>query len=202
MIFGYCRVSSKSQIDNNSLEQQKQEILKKYPNAVIYCEQYTATKVDRPVFNEVREKLRKGDTLAVTKLDRLARNTREGLDVLQQLFEQGIVVDIFNVGEVKNNPVGKLLLTMLLAIAEMERSLMLERTQAGKEIAKMNNPNYREGRPRKYNPEKIEQAIKFIEQGNSYSQAEKIYGISRATLHRKKKEKESKELRKEVDNHD
>lgn len=95
MIFGYCRVSSKSQIDNNSLEQQKQEILKKYPNAVIYCEQYTATKVDRPVFNEVRQKLENGDTLAVTKLDRLARNTREGLEVLQELFDSGIVVDIF-----------------------------------------------------------------------------------------------------------
>lgn len=192
MIYGYCRVSSKSQIDNNSLEQQKNEILNKYPHAVIYCEQHTATKVDRPVFNEVRQKLEKGDTLAVTKLDRLARNTREGLEVLQELYDEEIIVDIFNVGEVNHKkPVGKLMLTLLLAIAEMERSLMLERTQAGKEMAKMNNPNYREGRPRKYNPEKIEQAIKFIEQGNSYSQAEKIYGISRATLHRKKKEKES-----------
>ena len=62
MIYGYCRVSSRSQLDNNSLELQEREILGRYENAVIYKEQISGIKSDRPVFNEILDKLKKGDT--------------------------------------------------------------------------------------------------------------------------------------------
>ena len=81
MIYGYCRVSSKGQIDNNSLEAQEQEILQRYSEAKIYKEQFTGATTDRPVLSSVIEALVAGDTLVVTKLDRLARNTVEGISL-------------------------------------------------------------------------------------------------------------------------
>lgn len=192
MIYGYCRVSTNGQAHKFGLEQQKQEILKRYEHAQIFQEKYTGTKVDRPVFNELISKLEFGDTLVVAKLDRLARNTVEGIDIIKSLFDRGVAIHVLAIGLLENTTMGQLLITILLAVAEMERNVMLERTQAGKEIAKINNPNYREGRPPKYTPERLEKAIKFLEDGNSYSKTEKIYNISRATLHRKKKEKDSK----------
>ena len=77
-ILGYCRVSTKKQLDNYSLEQQEKEILSKYDNAEIFKEQFTGAKMQRAVLNNVIEQLNNGDMLVVTKLDRLARNTIEG----------------------------------------------------------------------------------------------------------------------------
>ena len=81
MIYGYCRVSSKGQLENNSLEQQQQAILSRYENATIYQEQFTGTTTERPVFTEVINQLQENDILVVTKLDRLARNTVEGIQI-------------------------------------------------------------------------------------------------------------------------
>ena len=79
MIYGYCRVSSKKQLDGNGLEAQKQAILEKYKEAVIYEEQYTGSTTNRPVLDELISTLQEKDVLVVTKLDRLARNTIEGI---------------------------------------------------------------------------------------------------------------------------
>ena len=83
MIYGYCRVSTKGQAkDGNSLDAQEQEILSRYSDAHIYKEAYTGTTTDRPVFNEVIRQMQENDMLVVSKLDRLARNTEEGISVL------------------------------------------------------------------------------------------------------------------------
>lgn len=79
------------------MESQKLEILNKYSDAEIFIESFTGTKTDRPVFNEVIELLREGDILVVTKLDRLARNTVEGIQVIEKLFNKGIAVYVLNV---------------------------------------------------------------------------------------------------------
>ena len=87
MIYGYCRVSTKGQAkDGNSLEAQEKEILSKYGNALVYKEAYTGTTTDRPVFKEVIDNLKKNDILIVTKLDRLARNTVEGIEIVKEIF--------------------------------------------------------------------------------------------------------------------
>ena len=77
MIFGYCRISSKGQLDNFSLEQQEQEIINKYNNVnvEIVKEQFTGTTTDRPKLTNLISNIKEGDMLVVTKLDRLARNT-------------------------------------------------------------------------------------------------------------------------------
>lgn len=192
MIYGYCRVSTRKQLDNNSLDQQQQEILNRYDNAIIIKEQYTGTKVDRPIFNELIENLQEGDTLVVTKLDRLARNTVEGIQIVETLFYKGVSVHVLNVGLLENTSMGRFFLTTLLAVAEMERNTIIERTQSGKEIAKRTNPNYQDGRPRKFNPKKVEEALNYVEQGNSFKMASEVFGISKATLIRRMQERKAK----------
>ncbi|NMB10254.1 MAG: recombinase family protein [Tissierellia bacterium] len=184
MNFGYIRVSTKGQLDNNSFFQQEKEILERYPDAYIYKEQFTGSSMDRPVFNNLLSTLKKDDTLIVTKLDRFCRTTKEGLELIEKLSKQGVRIHILNIGLIEDNAMGKLIVTNLLAFAEFERAMILERTQAGKEVAKR-NPNFREGRPKKFKKKTIEQALSMLSvNGGSYSYNEvsDIMGISKSTL--------------------
>lgn len=112
-------------------------------------EKFTGTTTDRPELSKVLTVLSKGDTLTVTKLDRLARNTKEGIEIIEALFKRGIRVHVLNVGLLEDTTMGRFFLQTLLAVAEMERNLILERTQEGKIVARQ-NPNYKEGRPKSH----------------------------------------------------
>lgn len=180
MIYGYCRVSTKGQLDGNSLEDQSEKILKEYPDAKIIQEAYTGKTTDRPVFNRLIESFLEGDKLVVTKLDRFCRSTKEGLECIELLLNKGITIHILNMGLIDNSPIGKLIVTNLLAFAEFERAMIVERTQAGKVIAKK-NPNFREGRPRKYTKEQLDHAMD-LKESYSFNQVSKMTGISRSTL--------------------
>lgn len=160
-ILGYCRVSTKKQLDNYSLEQQEKEILSKYDNAEIFKEQFTGAKMQRAVLNNVIEQLNNGDMLVVTKLDRLARNTIEGVQIIQGLFAKDVSIHVLNIELLEDTTMGKFFLTTLLAVAEMERSMIIERTQAGKEIAKQ-KAGYKEGRPLKYTTTQLNNALSML----------------------------------------
>lgn len=192
MIYGYARVSSKSQLDGNGLEVQIIEIGNQYPKATIYEEQCTGTKVlDRPVLSNLISKLQPGDKLVATKLDRIARNTVEGIKIIEQLFEKDVSVHILNIGLLENTSMGKFFLTVLLAVAEMERNTIMERTREGKEIAKQKE-GYREGRKKLYSKEQLDHALSMlsINGGNySYSQVSNLLNISKSTLVRAQKER-------------
>lgn len=186
MVYGYARVSTKSQAkDGHGLEQQEQEILLRYDNAEVLKESYTATTTDRPVFKSVISLLQPNDILVVTKLDRLARNTVEGIQIVKELFERNISIHVLNVGLLENTSMGKFFLTTLLAVAEMERNTIIERTQAGKAIAKTKE-GFTEGRPKEYTQEQLDHAIGLLE-SNSYTQVERMTKISKSTLIREKK---------------
>lgn len=185
MIIGYTRVSSKGQIENNSFEQQEKEIKQRYNNAEIYKEQFTGTTTDRPILKEIMYKLSKGDMLVVSKLDRLARTTCEGIELVQALFKKGVSVHVLNVGLLEDTPMGHFFLTTLLAVAELERNQIIERTQSGKAIAR-EKEGFKEGRPKKYTQEQIKLALNLLE-NNSYTQVERMTGISKSTLIRAKR---------------
>ena len=197
MVYGYARVSSKSQLDGNGLEAQLAGIMNQYGNATVYEEQYTGTKVfERPVLNNLINSLEAGDILVATKLDRIARNTVEGIKIIEQLFEKGVSVHILNIGLLENTTMGKFFLTVLLAVAEMERNTIMERTREGKEIAKQ-KVGYREGRKKIYSKEHLDHALSMlsVNGGNySYSQVAKILNISKSTLVRAQKEKRDNNL--------
>lgn len=183
-IFGYCRVSSKGQLDNNSLEQQEEEILNKYSSAEIFKEQFTGTTTDRPIFNSLINSLKENDILVVTKLDRLARNTEEGIHLVKDLFNKGVSVHVLNVGLLENTTMGKFFLTTLLAVAEMERNTIIERTQTGKAIARTKE-GYKEGRPQKFTNKQLNHALSLLSINGgdkSYSEVVEITGISKSTL--------------------
>lgn len=195
-VYGYCRVSSRGQLDNNSLDQQQEEILSKYSNAIIYKEQFTAATTDRPIFNKLISLLKENDTLVVTKLDRLARNTEEGIHLVQELFDRGVSVHVLNVGLLENTSMGKFFLTTLLAVAEMERNTIIERTQTGKAIAKT-KPGFKEGRPKKYNAKQLDNALSMLSINGgdkSYTEVAELLGISKSTLIRENNKRKVKEL--------
>ena len=150
MKYGYARVSSIVQLKGNSLEEQTAELLKAGVSAdFIVTEQYTGKTLKRPKFKQLIDALQPGDELICCKLDRFARNAEDGLKTVRELLERGIIIRILNIGNGQpfdNSPMGQLLFTMLLAFAQFERELILERTAAGKAIAKTKD-GFREGRP-------------------------------------------------------
>lgn len=187
MEYGYIRVSSKSQAENHSLAEQEQAILEKYPSAEIHREVYTAAKDfnNRVVFNRLIDRLSDGDCLAICKMDRFCRNVREGLNIIDSLLAKGVTVHILNLGVIDNSPIGRLLYTVLLAFAEFERNMIVERTQAGRELARQKD-GYIEGRPRKYSNTQLSLAMQLLEK-YSYKQVADMTGISKSTLQREKK---------------
>jgi DNA invertase Pin-like site-specific DNA recombinase len=189
MIVGYTRVSSKGQMDNNSLEEQEKKILGKYPDAIIYQEQFTGTTTERPIFKKVIENLNETQILVVTKLDRFCRNAKEGLEAIDLLLNKNVSIHILNMGLIDNTPMGRLIVTNLLAFAEFERSMIVERTQSGKAIAK-SKPGFKEGRPKKYTNIQIKHALSLLSANGglySYNQTANMTGISTSTLIRANK---------------
>ena len=190
MIYGYCRVSTAKQVKGNSLDEQEQA-LKQAGAQEIIRESYTGTKTDRPLFSLLLDKLQSGDTLIVTKLDRFARNASEGIATVQGLVDRGVRVNILNMGMADNTPNGKLMVTILLGFAEFERDMIVERTQSGKAMAKANNPNFKDGRPKGYTSIQLDHAMNLLET-NSYNQTAALTGISVSTLQREKRRRKAK----------
>ena len=186
MIYGYARVSTAAQCrDGNSLEEQV-AALQKYGCHKIIEEAFSGKTMDRPKFQKLLENLKEGDTLVVCKLDRFARTAIEGVQTVRNLFERGIRVHILNMGLIENTLTGNLILTVMLAFAEYERGMIVERTQTGKAVAKQ-DPNFKDGRPKKFTPEQLQLGLMLREQGKSYKQIQGLTGISKSTLIRARK---------------
>lgn len=186
MKYGYTRVSTKGQLDGNSIEEQTNAIQNLYADAEIIVESYSGAK-ERPLFNQILERAQADDYVVVTKLDRFCRSTKEGLEYIDILMNKGVKIHILNMGLIENTPMGRLIVTNLLAFAEFERAMIIERTQGGKAIAKQ-RADFKEGRPPKYNTKKLNHAMELLE-SNSYRQVEEITGISKSTLIREKRKR-------------
>lgn len=181
MIYGYARVSTVSQKrDGNSLEEQV-AALEKYGCQKIVKEAFSGKTMERPAFRELLELLQEGDTLVVCKLDRFARTAIEGVQTVRDLFNRGIRVHILNMGLIENTLTGNLILTVMLAFAEYERGMIVERTQTGKAVAKQ-DPNFRDGRPKKFTADQLELGLSLLGQGKTYKQVTALTGISKSTL--------------------
>ena len=136
MIYGYARVSTRGQLrDGNSIESQEQQ-LRAAGCDEVYAESCTGTRMDRPVFSGLLDRLVSGDRLVVVKLDRFARTTSGGIATIRELLGRGVSVHILNMGLIDDTPTGRLMVTMLLAFAEFERDMIVERTTSGKAIAR------------------------------------------------------------------
>lgn len=180
MKYGYARVSTTDQKLENQLE-----ALKIAGADKIYQEKFTGTTTERPEFTKLLQQLNPDDTLIVTKLDRFARNTREALDIIQDLFNREIKVNILNMGLIDNTPTGQLIFTIFSAFAQFERDMIVTRTQEGKAYAKRNDPHFREGRPQTYTDEQMRLAYQLRQQGMTYKMIARKTGISERTQQRR-----------------
>ncbi|AGF59439.1 DNA invertase Pin-like site-specific DNA recombinase [Clostridium saccharoperbutylacetonicum] len=183
MIYGYARVSTKGQLDGNSIEEQSSKILGRYSNAKIFEESYSGAK-EREIFNKVLYELQQDDLLVVTKLDRFCRTTKEGLQYIDMLMGKGVKIHILNMGLIEDTPMGRLIVTNLLAFAEFERAMIIERTQSGKAIAKTKE-GFKEGRPKAYTDKQLDHALNLLSINGgdkSYNEVVEITGISKSTL--------------------
>ena len=188
MIYGYARVSTKGQAANgNSLDAQE-KALRDNGATTIYHDAFTGTKVDRPHLNELKEVLVEGDTLMVTKLDRLGRSLSKTTELITELLEKGVKIHILNLGVLSNDSVNTLLRNVLLAFAQFERDMIIERTQEGKVICRENNPDWKDGRKEKEVPD-FPKFLKKQKDGElTVAECCKALGISRATWYNKLKE--------------
>ena len=183
MICGYARVSTKYQErEGNSLGSQEQQ-LKTAGAKIVFSESISGATLDRPQLKDLRNALEAGDTLMITKLDRLARSASQGIGFIDELLCHGISVHVLNMGLMDNSPTGKLIRSILLAYAEFERDMIVERTQEGRRLS-----GHYGGRPNKYKKEQMEHALQLLET-HSYSTVSQLTGISISTLYRGKQRK-------------
>lgn len=183
MKHAYARVSTRKQFrDGNGLEEQIAKLkTEEYDELVV--EEFSGSTTKRPRLDALIQRLQHGDTLIVTKLDRLARSTAEGSKLINDLLRRGIAVHILDMGLVllNNTPTGKLITHILLAFAEYERDLIIERTQAGKEIARSKD-GFREGRPPIDQKRKDFAVDLILNQHKTYREVVELTGLSKSTL--------------------
>src|SRR5450830_197565 len=181
--FAYGRVSTKDQ----TAENQRLEIERAgYKADYWYADEGVSGKVSasqRPQFSKMLSQIRDGETLVVSKLDRLGRDALDVGATIKMLAGRKIEVIVLQLGKMDlTSPAGKLMLNMLSAVAEMERDLLVERTQAGLQRAKTEGKIL--GRPTKTNDEQREQITSLHKQGTSISELSRTYRISRASIMR------------------
>jgi DNA invertase Pin-like site-specific DNA recombinase len=181
MNFGYARTSTVDQ--TAGLEAQIAE-LEAAGCKRIYREHASAL-VKREQFDRLMERLEEGDTLTVTKMDRLARNVRQLLTIVEDLEQRRVALRIldFNGGVVDTKtPTGKLMLQMFGAFAEFERSVMLERQRVGIEAAKRDKSKYPGRQPTAMRQR--EKVRDLDNQGMSRANIAAVLGISERSVYR------------------
>ena len=173
---GYVRVST---IDQNTERQLDGIELDR-----IFTDKASGKDTQRPQLKAALEFVRDGDTLLVHSMDRLARNAEDLLRIVRELTGRGVSVE-FVTNQLtftgKDNPMGKLMLTMLAAFGEFERALIRERQREGIAIAKAKGVY--KGRKKALSPEQAQEVVELAKSGLPKADLARSYGISRETLY-------------------
>lgn len=190
-MYGYARVSTTGQAKNgNSLEAQER-ILRENGAEQVFSDSFTGTRTDRPELTKLLNCIQPGDTLIVTKLDRIARTVTQGIELVDSLLARDITVNIVNMGVLNKTCTGKLIRNIFFCFAEFERDMIVQRTQEGKAIAKK-KPDFREGRPKARDAKERADAVELLKT-MSYKEVSQLTGLSKSTLIRYKQEANKRE---------
>ena len=176
-IFGYARVSTEAQNLDRQLD-----ALKRYGVDSIYNEKMTGTKKDRPELMKMLDRITEGDTIVIESLSRLGRSTKDLIELVE-LFERK-KVHLVSLKESidTSTPTGKLLFTLMSALAQFERDTIAERTREGLRSARARGRIG--GRP-KIDEAKVKQAVKLYNTRQySVKEIEELTGVKKATLYR------------------
>jgi DNA invertase Pin-like site-specific DNA recombinase len=180
MRYGYARVSSRGQDYTHQVEQLRAAGCEK-----IFSEKQSGKSTDgRPQFHKLMKALLPGDVVVVTKLDRLARSTRDLANILHEL--EGLSAGFLSLRDGwcdTTTPVGRLMLTIMGGIAEFERELIQARTEEGRERAKAKGTKF--GRKRALTPEQIKVAANRYAKGETLAMLAIDYDVSEATMSRR-----------------
>lgn len=179
MQLGYARVSTEDQ----DLRQQHADLLTA-GCARIFAEKISGAKRDRPELARLLDQLRSGDVVTVTRLDRLARSTRDLLDIAERIRVAGAGLrSLAEPWADTTTPSGRMVLTIFAGIAEFERSLIIARTSSGRIAAKKRGVHF--GPPPALSPAQIHHARTLIEQDRRpVREVAELLGIHRSTLYR------------------
>ena len=152
-IFGYARVSTESQNLDRQLD-----ALEKYGTDLIYNEKMTGTKKDRPELLKMMDRMTAGDTVVIESLSRLGRSTKDLIELTELFHAKGVNLISLKESIDTTTPTGKLLFTLMSAIAQFERDVIADRTKEALASARARGHNG--GRP-KTSPDKVKQALKL-----------------------------------------
>jgi DNA invertase Pin-like site-specific DNA recombinase len=177
-VFGYARVSSQDQ----DLSAQEVELMAA-GCAKVYREKVSGAKANRAELAKVVNKLEPGDVLLVTRLDRLARSTRDLLNLLATISERGASFrSLRDTWADTTNAHGRLIITVLAGLAEFERELI--RSRCGEGMARAKERGVRFGRPRKMTPHQRAEARARLEAGETQSDIARSYNVDATTIGR------------------
>ena len=180
-VFGYIRVS---QAEGATGLATQSRILTDHGlrDDRIFTDVASGRNMRRPAGQQLREKLQPGDVVVVPRLDRLACNLSEGLRTIEELHAQGIYIrslaEGLDTGD--GSPTARLMLHMLLSLAEWERETIRDRIKAGVDRAASEGRAW--GRPPALDSEKVQAVRDFLEHGGSVSAAARAFGVSRPTV--------------------
>jgi len=177
-LYGYARVSTRDQ----DLAAQDAE-LRAAGCAKVFREKASGARTDRPELAKVIRRLDAGDVLVVTRLDRLARSTRDLLNVLDEIGKRGAGFrSLKDTWADTTTPHGRLMLTVLGGLAEFERELILARTSDGRKRAKARGIKF--GRPPKLKPHQRQEALQRLGNGEAQANVARSFNVSQATISR------------------
>jgi DNA invertase Pin-like site-specific DNA recombinase len=180
MIVGYARVSTREQDLSGQLAE-----LRAAGCAKVYSEKASGARGDRAELRKLVDRLQPSDLLVVTRLDRLARSTRDLLNVLENVKQAGAGFrSLKDAWADTTTPHGQLMLTILGGLAEFERTLIRARTGEGRERAKARGVRF--GRPKKLSAHQRHEAIARINAGEAVADVARTFGVDRATVYRLK----------------
>lgn len=176
-IFGYCRVSTEQQ----NLDRQI-DALKQYGVDLIFNEKMTGTKRDRPELSKLLDRMTEGDTVVIESLSRLGRSTKDLIELTELFHSKGVNLVSLKESIDTNTPTGKLLFTLMSAIAQFERDTIADRTREGLKAARARGRTG--GRP-KFNADAIRKAAKLYGTGQySINEITDMTGVKKSTLYR------------------
>jgi DNA invertase Pin-like site-specific DNA recombinase len=177
-IVGYCRVST----DGQTLDAQIDE-LKRAGATKLYAEKQSGARTDRPQLRRAIDALGEGDTLLVTRIDRLARSTRDLLNNLYTVTERGAAFkSLADPWVDTSSPMGEFMLTVLGGVATLERHLIKARTDTG--IKRARAAGIKFGRPSALNKHQQEEALKLLADGKLQSEVARLFNVGQATISR------------------
>jgi DNA invertase Pin-like site-specific DNA recombinase len=178
MIIGYARVSTDGQSNHDQIV-----TLKKAGAGRILSEKMSGARGDRPMLRKAIASLEKGDVLLVCRLDRLARSTRDLLNVLHEVAERGAgFKSLADVWADTTTAHGRLMLTILGGLAEFERELIRTRTGEGRKRAKLAGVRF--GRRPKLDAHQRKEALKMLDDGEPQSAVARLLDVDQSTISR------------------